>query len=268
MLLQADGTSFPFPVDAPFKMRPGLNRLHVNDHLFQYVNGKHFDAYQQAKRDVNRNVILGKRAREAEDLLFEFWNNANLWGMAPLGSSAKSFLSLVRHSLVEDFAVLLPDENGNLVAEILDVQFPSGWNPEEKINQSFSALHRPVVDARFLKDQEPFSMLLRTDGPFRRYVWTLATSPALAAVPNVFPVRSLSDIWFRVETQTTIPLPAGSGTLFLIYVQTVNLERDIPPHFIEQIHSALGTMTSDVLAYKNQRGFLDFFAEWDLQKVS
>ncbi|UCE31806.1 MAG: DUF3445 domain-containing protein, partial [Burkholderiales bacterium] len=77
-------------------------------------------------------------------------------------------------------------------------------------------------DGEALRQAAPaLGSAMLTRGPFERYVWTVADSPALSRHPAITepaPVRGLEDLYFRCERQVILPLPAHGRALFLIRV--------------------------------------------------
>jgi hypothetical protein len=96
-------------------------------------------------------------------------------------------------------------------------------------------------------------------GSFRRYVWTITNSPRLSQHPSHknanIPV-TIEDLYDRVETQTTLPLPSTTGrsSLFLVKVEVCPLS-----HFwsnLEErqtLYDSIFSMSEAVLEYKNLR---------------
>ncbi len=165
------------------------------------------------------------------------------------------FLVGLTLSLQEDFAVMVPDADGSLRAQILSVYFASGWSPEEKLGQSMAAIHEPVADNRALmKSTAAMSQAMVHKGPFVRYVWTLAGSDALARAPGEDTMASVArweDLWFRSERQITVPL-WGEASLFLIRVDVRPLVQMLEtPERWAILEAALRSMSPEVLAYKS-----------------
>lgn len=115
-------------------------------------------------------------------------------------------------------------------AELLHVCFPSRWDPREKIGRSFMAVHEPVADnAALIAASRQVSRAMVTNGPFVRYVWSLTTDPRLEQHPDDVKIEPddavyddpdvlASQVFFRVERQTTFPMPDLDRALFTIRV--------------------------------------------------
>jgi hypothetical protein len=168
-------------------------------------------------------------------------------------SAADLWLGLTL-SLQEDFALMVPDQAGVLRARVLSVCFPSGWQPEEKLNQSFSELHAPVADNQDLMTAAPaLSQAMCAKGPFIRHVWTLSGNAARARLPGVDTLaqaESVNDLWFRCERQVTVPL-AGQASLFLIRVFICPLRQVV--HSAQRwvtLRETLAALSPEMIAYK------------------
>jgi hypothetical protein len=129
--------------------------------------------------------------------------------------------SAVAEAVQEDFAVLTagPDDVGRTL--VVDVRFPSGWRPERLREATFDAIHGPVP--AFPGSVEAARAMVRAmvdRGPYVRFVWALTPTPHLDQHPDVQPRRweDARGVWFRVERQVTVPLPATRSSVFLIRV--------------------------------------------------
>lgn len=169
--------------------------------------------------------------------------------------STKEFLLALSLSLQEDFAVMVPDAQGVLRAQILSIYFASGWSPDEKLGQSMAEIHEPVAEnAALMRSATAMSQAMVAKGPFVRYVWTIAGTDALARAPGEDTMTDLTrfeDLWFRCERQVTVPL-WGEASLFLIRVDVQPLAQMIQaPGRRALLETALRSMSPEVLAYKN-----------------
>ena len=133
--------------------------------------------------------------------------------------------------------------------------FPSSWIPRTRLGCRLEEIHAPVGDGDRLVQASPkIAHAMSTMGPFRRHVWTLAMSGDL----NQHPRRKVSaepervdQLWFRVETQTTLPLGDGRSSLFFVKVDTVPLLRmfeDRPR--ARRICDSVFSMSDTILEYK------------------
>ncbi|MEY3669326.1 MAG: hypothetical protein RL258_721 [Pseudomonadota bacterium] len=291
----------PFPVETPHLIRPDLVKVPSHEPLIvidpRPADWRNTMAQKIGRLTSAKSFVYSKDFNTAD---LRFWADqvatalsvqapsgpVNAFGALPwIGSERPAnpidfFIGLTL-SLQEDFVLMapqgaLPSSPGEqsqanpsdcarpLCARLLSVCFPSGWNPEEKCDQSLFAIHQPVADNdRIQKAADALSAAMSQKGPFVRYVYTLAPNgllwrdPAPDPDPNLSPsttawqaVQGLGDIWFRVERQVTIPL-AGMGSLFLIRLFLLPLETVL--HTPERCHAladALETMSPALLSYK------------------
>jgi hypothetical protein len=140
--------------------------------------------------------------------------------------------------------------------------FPSSWVPTERIGMPLGKIHEHVADGQKLVAASPKIAHVMSDleqGSFRRYVWTITNSPRLSQHPSHknanIPV-TIEDLYYRVETQTTLPLPSTTGrsSLFLVKVEVCplshlwsNLEQR------QTLYDSIFSMSEAVLEYKNLR---------------
>lgn len=152
----------------------------------------------------------------------------------------------------EDLAIL---HNGILSA--ICFCFPSSWIPANRIGMTLQEIHKPVADNQHLVEYSDRLSKTISDpvlGSFRRQVWTLTTNPDLSAHPNIEKpqAKSLEDLYFRLETQTTDPLGDGSTSLFFVKVEVLPLEQ-IWDQYGNRIIASINSMSDSILDYKNLR---------------
>ena len=151
----------------------------------------------------------------------------------------------------EDIAIMY---NGVLAA--ICFCYPSSWVPAEKLGLNFIQIHQDVADnQKLLEAGERIMKTITTTGPFRRYVWTITNNPALsnhpksklAAIPN-----SIDELYFRYETQTTVPMPTYNAAILLVNVTVQKLVNfwDNLEHK-KLILDSINSMTDNILTYKN-----------------
>ena len=143
----------------------------------------------------------------------------------------------------EDFAVM---HKGKM--ELASVCFPSGWIPIDKLGKDLSSIHEPVADNhQLIKSSKKLSEYMNKQS-IRRWVWTITTNPELSNFPGFEKpkVNQLEDLYFRVETQTSVPLN-NETSLFFIKVEVVPLLKIWNIKILESINS----MSENVLNYKD-----------------
>ena len=160
---------------------------------------------------------------------------ARLGGWEGPPFDAQSFIEHLADStalwMQEDFVIVHGADEAR--AELLHVCFPSRWSPREKIGRSFMAVHEPVADnAALIAASRSVARAMVTRGPFVRFVWSITTDPRLEQHPEDAKLEPDDPVYddpdalalqtfFRVERQTTFPMPDLDRALFTIrvYVQ-------------------------------------------------
>ena len=250
-------SQMPWPVVTPFRMRPNLEKL---------------DPVAPALllRDELANMYGRERelvvAAHAERAMIGTANEAALNAILSLAPSpaarAKVGVRAVAESLQEDF-VILKQNNDTLRTEYLSVCFPSRWDPREKLGLDFAAIHAPVADNQTLiaAGQSIMTMAFMKQ-PMLRHVWLIVPSASLnqhpeqneawwtEALRDMSPL--LTNLFFRVERQTTWPLPHLQRAVFFIRVMMSPLVDVIKaaPGRAAELAASLRSMTPEVIAYR------------------
>jgi hypothetical protein len=149
----------------------------------------------------------------------------------------------------------------------LSVCFPSNWAPAEKIGLDFAAIHAPVADNALLQagGKGIIDMAFR-QASMLRHVWLLTPSGDLAQHPETRRTRwedalaqadaagqrLIDRVFFRVERQTTLPLPALRRGVFFIRVMVCPLPEvlGVAPGRASELREALTSMSEAVVAYR------------------
>lgn len=154
--------------------------------------------------------------------------------------------------LEEDVAVLY---DGKLVSMLFC--FPSGFKPADKVGMSFAEMHAPVADSETLikMADKVTQVISRPGSQYRRNVWTLTSSPRLSRHPHYIkdePIpQSISDLYFRKETQTTVGMGDGRTVFFFVKVEVEPLEKIWQDEEMrDKIVSSINSMTDATLTYK------------------
>lgn len=254
----------PWTVASPFKMRPGLSRLEEQDFsLFQRdALAVHYaERKQQLIQENRQRVLLGEADPQ---VLVEIANYYQQQTDIQLEPSAEA-LTL---GLQEDFVILHDepqDESLDMHTRFLSVCFPSNWNPSEKLGLNFHAIHVPVADNTILQaGAKGIVDLAFRKNPMLRHVWLLTPNSDLPSHPLQRPRlwadaiqqaaggSLLEQLYFRVERQTTLPLPALKRGVFFIRVMLSPLVEvlRVEPERAKQLAEALTSMSANVLAYR------------------
>jgi hypothetical protein len=182
------------------------------------------------------------------------------------GDDAPRLLGALAMSLQEDLVLMEQGVDGVARAALLQVDFPSAWDPAAKVGQDFHGLHAPVADNAALQAAAArLANALVDKGPFVRWVWTVTTHPGWRvwppAAPQVRPEAS-SPLYFRLERQSTMPLGEGYA-LFLIRVQVRPLDQVLaPPGRLELLQASLRSMSDAMVRYKNLEPLRDRLLRW------
>jgi len=179
--------------------------------------------------------------------------------------------ALLALAFAEDFAII-DGRSGQI--PWLAVCLPSHWAPEDKIGRHFAQVHAPVADNQLLiTASEHLTRLVTGAERWERFVWTITRHPMLSQHPRrcstaPWPAEASVDAlaaraFFRTERQTFIPLPDAAQAIFTIHVQMQPLADAIrSPAEARQVHAALASMSSSVLAYRSLTEARDRLLAW------
>lgn len=162
--------------------------------------------------------------------------------------------------LEEDVAIL---QDGRLTS--ICFCFPSGFRPADKMGMTFMEMHAPVADRQKLDraSDKVVEMISKPGARFRRYVWTLTTSPELSRHPDYRPyepvVSSIDKLFFRKETQTTVGHDDGRTTFFFVKVEVIPFLKLNPEMQLQAINS-MNSMSDSVLEYKGLKQIKKLFS--------
>ncbi len=152
--------------------------------------------------------------------------------------------------LEEDVAIL---KDGQL--HTIGFCFPSGFYPTQKLGLSFFDMHLPVGDGEKLRrsSEKVSALISKQDAMFRRYVWTLTSLHSLSQLPSYTKPtpKSINDLYFRTETQTTVGI-GGDISLFFVKVNMHPLQEvwdDLNKRKL--VIESVNSMSDAVIDYKN-----------------
>ncbi len=277
--------AMPWPVATPFRMRPNLEKLDADVPALLLRDGL-ADVYRRERERViathreramvgapHDNTLAAIQGLAPSPLAGEGWGEGVLAGTRQVGSASyptphPSPLPQgergknVARSLQEDF-VILKQEAETLRTEYLSVCFPSRWDPREKLGLDFAAIHAPVADNQTLIAAGPGIMTMAfMKQPMLRHVWLIVPSASLDQHPDknekwwTETLRDMSpllpNLFFRVERQTTWPLPHLQRAVFFIRVMMSPLVDVIAstPGRAAELAASLRSMTPEVVAYR------------------
>jgi dimethylamine monooxygenase subunit A len=231
----------PWVVRTPFRMQPGLSRLAAPDPVELspplFLRDAHASAYADHKRAVLRARPRRAPVGEADPAVLAAIARAYA---AQTGVVIEPDAQALAQALQEDFVILHDEPGVGFRTHFLSVCFPSNWNPADKLGLDFSAIHAPVADNALLQAgaRGIVDMAFR-QAPMLRHVWLLTPNGDLAQHPETRRTRwedalvaadapdasgrLLDQVFFRVERQTTLPLPALRRGVFFIRVMVAPL---------------------------------------------
>lgn len=270
-------SAVPWAVHTPFRMRPGLSRLAVtaaedgDPPLF--LRDVRADAYAEHKRAVlqarPRRAPVGEPDPAVLDAIARAYAAQTGVVLAPDAQS-------LAQGMQEDFVILHDEPGDGFRTRFLSVCFPSNWNPAEKLGLDFTAIHAPVADNALLQAgaRGIVDMAFR-QAPMLRHVWLLTPNGDLAQHPETRRTRwedalAMTDapgasgrlvdqVFFRVERQTTLPLPALRRGVFFIRVLVTPLAEvlAVAPERSAELADALASMSAAVVAYRGMTAVRD-----------
>lgn len=225
----------PWPVAAPFRVAPSLSRLASRGESGAplWWRPEQWPAYQSRK--VQRVLEGDGQAGHADAAVLEaiVAEHHRQTGQVVLADP-----NVLSQSLPEDFVILHDEPNRGFVVRYLSVCFASNWSPADKLGLDFAAVHAPVADNEaLLAARAGIESIAFRQTSMLRHVWLLSPSADLWQAPNQRSPRwaqtltsagqddddLLSQVYFRVERQTTWPLPALKRAVFFIHVMVCPL---------------------------------------------
>jgi Protein of unknown function (DUF3445) len=160
-------------------------------------------------------------------------------------------------ALQEDL-VIVKDDGEMGVSELMHVCFPSHWNPGERVGQSLFGLHEPVANnEQLLRASKNTLQAMVNKGPFVRFVWSLNSTDELNLNPAFHthgrkkPLADDPSQWFfRVERQTTLPMPELQRSLFTIRILVASLSSVLNDERKNLLAQSVLSMDEKLLRYK------------------
>ena len=169
-----------------------------------------------------------------------------------LGRSQTDDIVELALNFQEDLAIM---HQGRL--EAICFCYPSSWIPSERIGWTLAEIHQPVADGELLRKMSQRIAEVIATKSMRRHVWTISTTGELSnhpkmVKPEVTDQTTIEDLYFRMETQTTVPVGDSETAVFLVRVDTCPLG-EIWQDFARRdlIIQSVDTMSDNVLQYKN-----------------
>jgi len=230
-----------FPVSVPYRTTPVMSKntgtvyetvenfSHIKDKTFE-LNRFSTDLYASRRPDLVKQACRLLDVPIITDNIVEFSLNFK-----------------------EDVAIM---HKG--VLEAICFCYPSSWVPSERVGLSLTEIHGPVGDGEMLrKMSRRIAETMATQSSMRRYVWTISTTGELSNHPKINKPEvtrhtTIDDLYFRMETQTTMPLGDNETSLFFVNVETCPLSTfwdDIEKRQV--IVDSINSMSDNILEYKS-----------------
>jgi hypothetical protein len=237
---------FIFPVKVPYSTAPDIVKLKDEFNL-TFIS------------DEMLAFKLEELNKFHDDLTNEIASNELLYALKIISEK----YNLPDAKTIEDLAKCVQDDLAILsLGKVIAICFcaPSGFIPSKVVGKSFFEIHQPIPDSELLlKMSDKLSSMLSdiSRGPYRRYIWTITANPSMSQHPSMkdkFHPKSISDLYFRTETQTTVPLGDNIHMLFSVKVEMTPL-KDIWMDSVKKntILESIDTMSDSMLEYKNLR---------------
>jgi dimethylamine monooxygenase subunit A len=260
--------AMPWTVVSPFRMQPGLSRREGAGHalLLRDAQAPAYARAKQAVLDLNPHRAL---AGEPDPRVLAAVAEA---AARETGQVLPAELRALTLGLQEDVVFLQdeaePDGAASMRVRAVSVCFPSKWQPDDKPGKDFAAIHAPVADnALLLAGARGVVDLAFRQASMLRHVWLLTPDPSLALYPDepqrvaweqavqqsaAGTERLLDRTLFRVERQTTLPLPALGAGVFFIRVMVCPLTDvlAVSPGRAVELALALASMSEAVVTYR------------------
>jgi len=169
-------------------------------------------------------------------------------------------LEALSMAIAEDIAVVQINPDGTDRNAFLSIAAPSRWAPEEKIGRSFIATHTPVPHMeKTLSAAGKLQQMLIEKGPFVRFTWGIATTPALDTHPvQTEPPYAGGDAFLRVERQVIRRIPEHHAFIFTIRVTVEPLSSvRMVQTDAQALAAALRSMDEKSRIYKSVDGHID-----------
>lgn len=263
------GQQMPWPVSAPFRVAPGLQRP-SGDPSALFLRDTLARAYSQAKQSRLRlaSSVVGEPMPAVLQAIAARYESQTAMAL-PASAEALAL------GMQEDF-VILKDHGAKRGFEttFLSVCFPSNWAPPDKLGKDFMAIHAPVADnSALMRARTGIESIAFRQQPMLRYVWLLSPNGDLAQDPWVRqqnwesvlaesdgdPDALLSRVYFRVERQSTLPLPVLQHAVFFIRVLVCPLSTvlAVAPVRATTLAHSLASMSDTFVAYRGMQALRD-----------
>lgn len=152
----------------------------------------------------------------------------------------------------EDIVLLEPQGNSYRLAAA-SVCSPSNWRLEEKLGATLAAIHAPVpgYEAQLAARVDRLLAGLKADKPVSRINWSLQPGNELRWRDQSSDGDHKLDIYWRIERQSLLRLPAANAIIFSIRIYLHRLEDLLKTPGLEaDLHNILHNLPTEQLTYK------------------
>ena len=137
------------------------------------------------------------------------------------------------------------------------VAMASSWNPRTVQGKTLAEVHQPVADNEMLVRASDGIWRSMTSGKsFHRHVWGISPLKGLSNHPRHWPetfeVKSLDDLYFRIEHERTLTVDKDTAAFFIdVEVMPLSTVFHLKEEYRGLIKDSINSMSENILAYKN-----------------
>ena len=137
------------------------------------------------------------------------------------------------------------------------VAMASNWNPRTVQGKTLAEVHQPVADNEMLVRASDGIWRSMTSGKsFHRHVWGISPLKSLSNHPRHWPetfeVKSLDDLYFRIEHERTLTVDEDTAAFFIdVEVMPLSTVFHLKNEYRDIIKDSINSMSENILAYKN-----------------
>ena len=137
------------------------------------------------------------------------------------------------------------------------VAMASNWDPRTVQGKTLAEVHQPVADNEMLVRASDGIWRSMTSGKsFHRHVWGISPLKSLSNHPRHWPetfeVKSLDDLYFRIEHERTLTVDEDTAAFFIdVEVMPLSTVFHLKNEYRDILKDSINSMSENILAYKN-----------------
>ena len=137
------------------------------------------------------------------------------------------------------------------------VAMASNWDPRSVQGKTLAEVHQPVADNEMLLRASDGIWRSMTSGKsFHRHVWGISPLKKLSNHPRHWPetfeVKSLDDLYFRIEHERTLTVDEDTAAFFIdVEVMPLSTVFHLKNEYRDILKDSINSMSENILAYKN-----------------